>query len=235
MSVAPHTLRVLVFDVFGTCTDWRGSIIRAGRALRPDADWSTIADQWRREGYIDPIRRIVAGERGYVSSDVLFREMLDVLDGRHALGLAPDQREQLALAWRRLAAWPDVAEGLSRLRRRFTIAPLSNGSFATLTWMARSAGMPWDCILSTDLVQTFKPDREAYLLPSRLLDVPTEQVMLVAAHVDDLRAAQAVGLRTALVHRPLEWGADAAPPQPADHSFDFGARDFVDLAAQLGA
>lgn len=235
MSVAPHTLRVLVFDVFGTCTDWRGSIIGAGRALRPDADWSTIADQWRREGYIEPIRRIVAGERSYVSSDVLFREMLEVLDARHALGLSPAERDRLALGWRRLAAWPDVAEGLSRLRRRFSIAPLSNGTFATLTWMARSAGLPWDCILSTDLAQTFKPHRDAYLLPSKLLDVQTEQVMLVAAHADDLRAAQTVGLHTALVPRPLEWGAEASPPEQPGSAFDYLARDFVDLAAQLGA
>jgi 2-haloacid dehalogenase len=235
MSVAPHMLRALVFDVFGTCTDWRGSIIRAGRVLRPDADWATIADEWRREGYIDPIRRIVAGERAYVSSDVLFREMLDVLDARRALGLSSAQRDELALAWRRLAAWPDVPEGLSRLRRRFSIAPLSNGTFATLTLMGKSAGLPWDCIISTDLARTFKPHRDAYLLASKLLDVLPEQVMLVAAHADDLRAAQAAGLHTALVHRPLEWGSDAAPPHQADGGFDFTARDFVDLASQLGA
>jgi 2-haloacid dehalogenase len=235
MSVAPHSLRALVFDVFGTCTDWRGSIINNGRAVRPAADWSTIADQWRREGYIDGIRRILAGERPYVSSDQLFREMLDVLDTRHTLDLSVAERDELTLAWRRLAAWPDVAEGLSRLRRRFSIAPLSNGTFATLTWMARSAGLPWDCILSTDLAQTYKPSREAYLLAPKLLDVLPEQVMLVAAHADDLRAGQSAGLHTALVPRPLEWGPDARPPEPAPSTFDYLADDFVDLAAQLGA
>jgi 2-haloacid dehalogenase len=228
------TLKALVFDVFGTCTDWRGSIIRAGQAVRPRADWSPIADQWRREGYIDAIRRIRAGELAYVSSDVLFRRKLDELNREHNLQLSPAEADDLADAWRRLDPWPDAVEGLMRLKRRYTIAPLSNGTFATLTSIAKRAGMPWDCIISTELRDTFKPEREAYLLAPTLLDVEPEEVMLVAAHSSDLRGALAAGLHTALVRRPLEWGPDGAPAEPADPEFDFVAGDFIDLDRQLG-
>ena len=234
MPIAPDALRALVFDVFGTCTDWRGSVIRAGQAVRPNADWDTIADQWRRQGYIDGIRRIRSGEMPYVSSDVLFRRQLDELDRAHGLQLSPLEADDLAHAWRRLDPWPDVVEGLARLRRRFVIAPLSNGTFATLTLMAKRASLPWDCIISTELRNTFKPAREAYLLAASLLDVQPEQVMLVAAHASDLRGAQAAGLHTALVPRHLEWGPHGQPPEPADPSFDYVAADFLDLATQLG-
>lgn len=234
MPVAPGALRALVFDVFGTCTDWRGSIIRAGQAVRPAADWPTIADQWRREGYIEPIRRILAGELPYTSSDVLFRRQLDALNARHGLGLSSAEADALALAWRRLDPWPDVVVGLERLRRRFVLAPLSNGTFATLVHMAKHAGLAWDCVISTELGATFKPHPAAYHLAPRLLDLEPEQVMLVAAHAGDLRGAQAVGLRTALVPRHLEWGPSGPPPEPADGSFDYVAGDFLDLGRQLG-
>ncbi|MBV9545192.1 MAG: haloacid dehalogenase type II [Chloroflexi bacterium] len=228
-----RSLKALVFDVFGTCTDWRGSVIRAGQAARSGADWSVIADQWRREGYIDAIRRIRSGEIPYASSDVLFRRKLDELNVQHRLGLSEEEAAELARAWRRLDPWPDTVEGLARLKQNFVVAPLSNGTFATLTSMAKSAGMPWDCIISTELRNTFKPEREAYLLAPTLLDVRPEEVMLVAAHSSDLRGALAAGLHTALVRRPLEWGPDGSPPEPADPDFDLVATDFLDLHRQL--
>jgi len=234
MPVAPAALRALVFDVFGTCTDWRGSIIRAGQAVRPNADWPTIADQWRREGYIDGIRRIREGQAPYATSDALFGGKLEELNTTHHLELQPAELDDLARAWRRLDPWPDVVEGLQRLKRRYLIAPLSNGTFATLTQMAKRAGLAWDCIISTELRNTFKPAREAYLLAASLLDVAPEQVMLVAAHANDLRGAQAAGLHTALVLRHLEWGPGGPPPEPADPSFDYVAGDFLDLDRQLG-
>jgi 2-haloacid dehalogenase len=233
MPVAADSLRALVFDVFGTCTDWRGSLIRAGQAVRPAADWPTIVDAWRREGYIDGIARIRAGQMPYVSSDVLFRRKLDELNAQHRLGLSAAEADDLAHAWRCLEPWPDVVDGLQRLKQRFIISPLSNGSFATLTTMARYGGLPWDCIISTELRSTFKPEREAYLLAATLLDLEPEQVMLVAAHANDLRGAQAAGLHTALVPRPLEWGPAAPSPDPGDPSFDYVAPDFIALARQL--
>ena len=233
-------VRALVFDVFGTCVDWRGSVIRAGEALGRarglNVDWPALADEWRRDGYIRGIARIRAGEMPYASSDVLFRRKLDDLLPRFGVsGLSETEVADLARAWRRLDPWPDTVPGLQRLKTRLVIAPLSNGSFATLTEMAKRAGMPWDCIISTELRQTFKPEREAYLLAPTLLDLAPEQVMLVAAHDSDLKGAQAAGLRTALVLRPLEWGPEAPPPPPPDPSFDHVANDFGDLASQLGA
>jgi 2-haloacid dehalogenase len=230
----------LVFDVFGTCVDWRGSIIRelaaVGRARGvQNGDWSAMADEWRREGYIRGIARIRAGETPYVSSDELFRRKLDELLPKYGLnGLDEPEAQHLAHAWRRLDPWPDTVAGLARLKSRFFITPLSNGSFATLTSMAKRAGMAWDAIISTELRQTFKPAREAYLMSASLLDLQPDQVMLVAAHDSDLKGAQAAGLHTALVERPHEWGPDAPPLPAPDPSFEYVATDFGHLATQLG-
>jgi 2-haloacid dehalogenase len=234
--VLSESIRALVFDVFGTCVDWRGSVIRAGQAVRPSGvDWSSLADEWRREGYIRGIARIRAGEIPYVSSDVLFRRKLDELIPKYDItGLSDAEVDDLAHAWSRLDPWPDTVAGLNRLKSRYVISPLSNGSFATLTAMAKRGGMPWDCIISTELRNTFKPEREAYLLAASLLDLQPDQVMLVAAHDNDLKGAQAAGLHTGLVPRPQEWGPNAPPLPPPDPSFDFVARDFGDLATQLG-
>ena len=233
------SITALVFDVFGTCVDWRGSIIReleaVGQRTRMQADWPAMADDWRREGYIQGLARIRAGETPYVSSDVLFSRKLDELLPKYGVsGLTEKEVKELARAWRRLDPWPDTVAGLQRLKTRFFISPLSNGSFPTLTSMAKRAGMPWDCIITTELRQTFKPARAAYLLAAELLDLQPDQVMLVAAHDSDLRGAQAAGLHTALVPRPLEWGLNAPALPPPDPSFDYVATDFLDLARQLG-
>jgi len=233
-------LRALVFDVFGTCVDWRGSIIRAGeetgRTHGLNVDWPRLADEWRRDGYIGPIAKIRSGEMPYVSSDVLFRRKLDELLPKYGVtGLGEADVQHLALGWRRLDPWPDTVEGLTQLKTKYVIAPLSNGTFATLTHMAKRGGMPWDCIIATELRQTFKPDPQAYLLAAELLDLNPDQVMLVAAHERDLQGAQAAGLHTALVPRPAEWGPEAPPlTPPTPGAFDFVASDFVDLARQLG-
>src|SRR5262249_14571727 len=234
------SIRALVFDVFGTCVDWRGSVIRdleaVGRAHGISADWPAMADEWRREGYIRGIARIRAGETPSVGSDTLFRRKLDELLPKYGVtGLSESEVADLSNAWRRLDPWPDAVEGLRRLKSRFTISPLSNGSFPTLTSMAKRAGMAWDAIISTELRETFKPEPEAYLLAATLLDLEPAQVMLGAALDTDLRGAERPGLRTALVPRPAEWGPHAEPLPPADPSFDFVANDFLDLAHQLGA
>jgi 2-haloacid dehalogenase len=233
-------VQALVFDVFGTCVDWRASILRdldaLGQRHGVQADWPKLADEWRRDGYIGPIRRILDGQEPYVSSDILFRRKLDELLPKYGLsGLSETDIHHLALSWRRLDPWPDTVEGLQRLKSQFTIAPLSNGTFATLTEMARWGGMPWDCIISTELRGTYKPHRDAYLLAPSLLDLPVEEVMLVAAHNNDLQGAQKVGLRTALVLRPLEWGPSAAALPDPDPTFDYVANDFLELAGMLSA
>jgi 2-haloacid dehalogenase len=233
-------VRALVCDVFGTIVDWRGSVIRElealGRAKGLEADWAAFADEWRREGYHEPIARIVGGQEPYVSSDVLFRRKLDELLPKYGVaGLGEAEVRELGRAWRRLDPWPDSVAGLTRLKTRYTIGTLSNGTFATLVAMAKHGGLPWDCVISTDLRGLYKPQPAAYRLAAELLDLEPAGVMLVAAHGNDLRGAQRAGLRTAFVSRPLEWGP-SGPREPApDPSFDVAATDLEDLATKLGA
>jgi 2-haloacid dehalogenase len=233
----PHSVRALAFDVFGTVVDWRGSIIREGELLSAvkglQVDWPAFADAWRA-GYAPAMDRTRAPGAEWLSLDVLHRQILDSLLPRFGLShLSEADLSHLNRAWHRLSPWPDTVGGLNRLRSRFVISTLSNGNVSLLVDMAKNAGLPWDCVLSAELAQKYKPDPAAYLTAARLLDVAPNELMLVAAHPSDLRAARNCGLRTAYVHRPLEFGAGV--PRDADRSFDLCATDFLDLASQLGA
>jgi 2-haloacid dehalogenase len=232
-------VRALVFDVFGTVVDWRGSVIREGEALGRArgvaVDWSRFADQWRREGYVEGIARIRRGDEPWADADALHRRKLDELLPAYGLGgLAEAAVADFSRAWHRLDPWPDAVPGLSRLKRKFVISPLSNGTFALLTNMARRAGLPWDCILSADLFGAYKPDPATYLGAARLLAIAPAELMMVAAHAGDLRAAREHGLRTAFVARPDEWGAGGRPDTPPD-GVDLAVASFVELAERLGA
>ncbi len=230
-------LRALLFDVFGTVVDWRRGVIEAARALAGerghDVDWGAFADAWRREGYLEPIAQIVTGARPFTPVEVLLGEVLPALAARHRLGLGTNELGELVSAWRRLPPWPDAKGGLERLRRRHLVAPLSNGSFAQLTEMAKRAELPWDCIISTELFVAYKPDAATYRGAIRLLDLDPDEVMLVAAHPIDLRAGAACGLRSAYVPRPEEWGPATGPPAPPDPGFDVVAPDLEALAGML--
>jgi 2-haloacid dehalogenase len=237
---ALRAVRAVVFDVFGTVVDWRGGIVREGGALGAargwEVDWPAFADAWRGR-YQPSMERVRSGERPWVPLDVLHRESLDELLAEHGLGGAAEaDRAALTLAWHRLDPWPDAVPGLLRLRRSRVIAPLSNGNVALLVDMARRAGLPWDLVLSAELVERYKPHREAYLSAPRLLALEPPQVLMVAAHVGDLVAARGCGLRTALVRRPDEWGpggrAEEAGP---DDGIDLVVDSFVELADALGA
>jgi 2-haloacid dehalogenase len=232
------TIRALLFDVFGTVVDWRGSVIREGERLgrdkRLDVDWAAFADAWRGK-YQPSMQRVRAGDIPWTNLDALHRASLEeLLEEFKVSGLTEEDKDHLNRAWHRLDPWPDSVPGLTRLKRRYIIAPLSNGNVALLTNMAKRAGLPWDLILSAELARHYKPDREAYLKPVELLGLTPERVMMVAAHPDDLRAAAEAGLRTAYVHRPLEFGP-GAEPEPPEPVFDHSATDFEDLAEQLGA
>jgi len=234
--VQDERVAALVFDVFGTVVDWRSGVVEAARSLAPgDADFGAFADDWRREGYLAPIGEVVSGRRPFEPVESLLAEPLDRLLGRHLIELGPSGRRVLLGAWARLDPWPDVADGLDRLRRRYTIAPLSNASFAQLTGMARRAGLGWDCIISTELFGTYKPDAAAYLGAARLLGLDPGEVMLVAAHPADLLGAAAAGLATAYVPRPDEWGPGTRTGEPPPADTDLVAADFVALADALGA
>jgi len=223
------TVEALVFDVFGTVVDWRGSVIRAAEAAGIDGDAGAFADAWRREGYLHPLVEVVTGTRPWEPMEVLTRACLDDLAPR--FGVRGDL-DELTRVWRRLDPWPDAAAGLAQLKERRTISTLSNGGFAQLTAIGRHGGLPWDCVISTDLFRSFKPDPACYLGACELLELDPSQVMLVAAHPADLRGAAACGLRTAYVPRPLEWGPGAHPPEVTDE-FDVLASDFLALADQL--
>jgi len=231
-------VKAMTFDVFGTVVDWRTSIIKEGEALEArtgiSADWAAFADAWRG-GYGPAMRRVRAGELPWTRIDDLHRMILDDLIPEYGLeSLDETQRDHLNRVWHRLMPWPDSVSGLTRLRTRYTLATLSNGNVALLVNMGKNAGLPWDAVLSAELAQHYKPDPEVYLTAADLLGLEPEEVMMVAAHKGDLRAAAALGLRTAYVPRPLEYGPDREIDTTPDPDFDVTATDFNDLADQLG-
>jgi 2-haloacid dehalogenase len=230
------SVQALAFDVFGTVVDWRSSIIaeleQFGQRHGLQRDWASFADDWRA-GYAPAMDRVRRGELPWTRIDDLHRMILGELLGD--MSVTAEEIDELNRAWHRLDPWPDSVAGLTRLKEKFTITTLSNGNLSLLTNMAKRAGLPWDCVISAELFHHYKPDREAYLGCADLLGVRPDELMLVAAHPSDLRAASAAGLKTAYVDRPLEHGPDAAPQIIGPDEFDFTATDFVDLADQLGA
>ena len=231
-------VKALTFDVFGTVVDWRGSIIREGeqlgRARGIDIDWAEFADRWRA-GYAPAMARVRNGELPWTKIDVLHRMILDdLLDDFGITGLSEDEKDYWNRVWHRLAPWPASVAGLTRLRQRFIVATLSNGNVALLTNMAKHAGLPWDCILSAELMRRYKPDPETYLRAAELLGLRPEEVMMVAAHKGDLRSAQEVGLRTAFVARPHEFGPSVDVDVAPEADFDVNATDIEELASKLG-
>lgn len=234
-----NSVQALVFDVFGTVVDWRASIIREGQLLAArkgyEVDWGEFADRWR-SGYGPAMNKVRTGELPWTRIDDLHRMILDELVVEFGLsGMTEAELDHFNRAWHRLSPWPDTVAGLYRLKSRYIIATLSNGNVSLLTNMAKNAGLPWDAVLSAELAGHYKPDPEAYLKAADLLGLPPEQVMLVAAHPGDLRAAARTGLRTAYVIRPLERGPGRSVDRNPDGEFDYTAEDFLDLARQLGA
>ena len=236
-------VKALVFDTFGTVVDWRGSIIAEGLAWSGaigDAkdstiDWARFADRWR-DGYAPAMERVRTGDLPWTKLDDLHRMLLNDLMPEFGMnGLSETEIDEWNKVWHRLKPWPDAVAGLTRLKKRYIIAPLSNGNVSLLTDMAKNAGLPWDLILSAELAKHYKPDREAYLTAVDLLGLKPGEVMMAAAHSGDLRAAASFGLRTGFIYRPNERG----PGGKADHArggeFDVVSNDIGDLATQLGA
>ena len=194
-------VKALVFDTFGTVVDWRGSIIEEGKVWEKTKgitiDWGHFADRWRA-GYAPSMDEVRKGEMPWTNLDHLHRALLEeLLQEFHIEGLSEEEKDHWNRVWHRLKPWPDSVAGLTRLKKKYTIAPLSNGNVALLADMAKNAGIPWDLILSAELAKHYKPDREAYLTAASLLELRPEEVMLCAAHVPDLRSARSFGLRTA--------------------------------------
>ena len=230
-------VEAMTFDVFGTVVDWRTSIIREAQILGMekgfDRDWPAFADAWRR-GYGPAMNRVRTGELPWLKIDDLHRMILDDLLVEFEFpAMTEAEIDNLNRVWHRLIPWPDTVRGLWRLKANFTLATLSNGNVALLTNMAKNAGLPWDAVLSAELSGHYKPDPEVYIKAADLLGLPHEKVMMVAAHRGDLRAAGALGFKTAFVPRPLEYGPGREIDTTPDPAFDVNATDFVDLAAQL--
>ncbi len=231
-------IKALTFDVFGTVVDWRSSIIREGQLISADKgysiNWGDFADDWR-SGYGPAMNKVRRGELPWTNLDNLHRMILDELVAKYALvDLSEEELSHFNSAWHRLSPWPDTLQGLYRLKSSYIITTLSNGNVSLLTNMAKNAGLPWDAVLSAELAGHYKPDARAYLKAAELLSLQPEEVLMVAAHPSDLRAAAKAGLRTAYVIRPLERGPGRAVDKNPEGNFDIIATDFLDLAAQLG-
>lgn len=231
-------VKALCFDVFGTVVDWRGSVVREAAALGAAkgirADWAAFADAWRA-GYQPAMAPVRDGARPWTRLDALHREILDGLLPRFGLeGLEEAEIARLNRVWHRLDAWPDAPGGMARLRRRFTLAALSNGHVALIVDMARHAGLVWDAPLGAEAARQYKPRPEVYDTTVDMLGLEPAEAMMVAAHNDDLRAARARGMATAFVLRATEHGPAQTTDLAAEEDWDVVAGDFADLAARLG-
>ncbi len=233
-------IRACLFDVFGTVVDWRTSVSRELAQFAREKgiggiDWLEFAVEWRKL-YQPSMDEVRSGRRAFTILDVLHRESLDKLIARYAVrGLAEADVDHMNRVWHRLEPWPDVVKGLTRLKSRFIIAPCSNGNIALMVNLAKRAGLPWDCILGAETAGAYKPMPDAYLNSCRQLGLSTNQVLMVAAHNNDLKAAKAQGMKTAFVARPTEHGPGQTTDLSPDAScVDLAAPDFVQLAAKLG-
>jgi 2-haloacid dehalogenase len=234
-------LKALVFDTFGTVVDWRSSVIAEGvawgKARGLQIDWAQFADRWRL-GYRPAMDKVRKREIPWTRLDDLHLMILEELLKEYSIrGLTEQEKVSWSHVWRRLKPWPDSVEGLTRLKKKYIIAPLSNGNIALMANLAKFGGLPWDAILGSELVQHYKPDREVYISAAYYLDLKPEEVMMVAAHATDLQAARGYGLRTGFIYRPDEFGNGSAgvPDKAQTGDFDVVSVSAIDLAQQLGA
>ena len=229
----------LIFDIYGTVVDWRATIAEEGRALGqdkgvPDIDWEAFANAWRA-GYQPAMERVRTGQQPWTTNDTLQRERLDEIAIEFGIGvLSESEKDAFNQVWHRLKPWPDSIAGLTRLKTKFTIGTLSNGSFFLLANMAKHSGLPWDFLLSGDNVRHFKPDPETYLGAVEMFGGDAGTVMLVAAHNDDLEAARSFGLKTAFIARPTEYGPGQKTDLKAEEDWDVIADSIEGVADALG-
>ena len=226
-------IKVLAFDVFGTVVDWHGSLVNEIERLKLDVDTSDFALAWRA-GYAPAMQRVRSGELEWTLLDDLHRMILDeILQQFGVTTLSESQKQHLNKAWHRLEAWPDSVEGLERLRSKYIICTLSNGNIGLLANMAKAAGLPWDCILSAEVFRKYKPDPDTYLGVARVFDRAPAEVMLVAAHQNDLAAARLCGLKTAYIERPMEFGSTQIKDVSPNPENTLHAKNIIELASLL--
>jgi 2-haloacid dehalogenase len=229
-------IEVLLCDVFGTVVDWRGSLIRQLVALSDSRGWKIDAprftDEWRSR-YGPSMDEVLAGTVPWTNLDALHRaSLLALLDG-HSIAASGADIDAMVTFWHRLDAWPDAPDGIRRLKRRFVVGTMSNGNVALLTNLAKYAELDWDVILSAELARRYKRDLNCYRYNVALLDRPLSRVMMVAAHPGELEAVSQLGMRTAFIHRPREFG-DHGQSLPSDQHVDFACEGLDMLATALG-
>ena len=231
-------IKALLFDVQGTATDFHSTVceeahrISAGR--HQGVDWAEVVRRWRAS-YFTVLEAAQGRGGGWVSVRSVYRDALDaVLDELGITGFSGAEREELTLAWQRLKPWPDVVPGLTRLKGSYTLATLSNADVSAVVDISKRAGLPWDAIFAAEMAGVFKPDPAIYRMAATYLGLEPAEIMMVASHKYDIRAAGRLGFATAFVARPLEFGADGQADVAYSDEFDVNASDFLDLAGQLG-
>jgi len=227
--------KVIAFDIFGTVVDWHGSIAAEVQRLKLPVDANAFATAWR-DGYQPAMARVRSGELPWTKIDDLHRMILDgILEDFTLTTLSESEKQHLNLVWHRLNPWPDAVQGLTQLKSKFTIVTLSNGNLSLLANMAKHGALPWDLILSAEVFKHYKPDPETYLGVAHIFDLEPHEVMLAAAHKDDLLAAHHCGLQTAFIERPNKFGLGHIRQDLHQESFTtYHAKNIIDLATQLG-
>lgn len=229
-----NEIKVLAFDVFGTVVDWHTTVAREIETLKPEIDGNEFALAWR-DGYKPAMQKVASGELGWTLIDDLHRIILDdILERFSITSLTEKEKRHLNKVWHRLNPWPDTVEGLTRLKSRYTICSLSNGNIGLLANMAKHGGLPWDCILSAEVFRKYKPDPETYLGVAKIFDVSPSEVMMVAAHHDDLAGARTCGLKSAYIERPAEFGPTRAKDVSPNPANTLHAKNITHLATLLG-
>ena len=230
-------VKALIFDVQGTATDFRSTLAeeaaRLSRGRAVDVDWGAFVDTWRGM-YRPALDAVLAGTRPWTSVDLIYREALDLLLDKKELSFFSEaERVELNFAWQKIRPWPDAVQGLERLKKRYKIATLSNADVSAVVNIAKHGGLPFDAIFAAEMVGTFKPDPRTYCMATQYLGLQAHEVMMVACHKYDLVAAKELGLRTAFVARPLEFGPNGKVDLRFEDQFDINAQDFLQLAEQL--
>ena len=233
-------IRAVIFDIQGTAVDFYEPLLRMGaevnRTKNLAIDWARVSTDWRQL-YREAMDAVIEGRRPWIRVDHIYREALDVLLDRAGLAdrFTSTERDTINEVWTCLEPWPDTIEGLTRLRRRYTLGTLSNAGMAAMVAVVKHAALPFDAVISAEMARSYKPAPAVYQLAVDYLGFPAEHIMLVACHKYDLHAAKGQGLKTAFVPRPLEFGPNGLPDVTPDPTFDVNATDFRDLAEKLGA
>jgi len=230
-------VKALLFDVQGTATDFHATICDAAQRIsagrHPGADWPDVVRRWRA-AYFTALKSAQNRNTGWVSVHSVYRDALDRVLDESGLKFSEAERDELTLAWRRLKPWPDVVAGLTRLKAAYTLATLSNADVAAVIDISKRAQLPWDAVFAAEMAGVFKPDPVIYRMAATYLGLEPDEIMMVASHKYDIRAAGSLGFRTAFVARPLEFGVDGEVDVAYSNEFDINASDFIDLAEQLG-